>query len=57
MKKNQKIKCDVSNCKYNDINDCKCNLDEIKIVCNCQSEMCKNKDLTICDNFEPQENE
>jgi len=48
-KKNQKIKCEVDSCKYND--SCKnCSLDEIKVSCNCGNPNCK--DETICDSFE-----
>lgn len=50
-KKNQKIKCEVDSCKYND--SCKnCSLDEIKVSCNCGNPNCK--DETICDSFEEQ---
>ena len=45
---NQKIKCEVHNCKY-----CKddnvCELKEIK-VCNCKCGE-SNKELTMCDSF------
>ncbi len=44
----QTIKCDVTNCSYNDC-ECKaCSLEKIK-VCNCSSD--KTKEATICDSF------
>lgn len=51
MKKKQKIKCNVANCKYNNTKDCECNLDEIKVSCNCNNCDCEHKDATICDSF------
>lgn len=51
MKKNQKIKCDVDSCCYNDIDHSLCNLQEIKVCsCNCNDVSCKSE--TICDSFE-----
>lgn len=52
---NQKIKCDVSNCKYNDDTNYLCNLDEIDISCTCNKCQCKNKKETICNSFEEKE--
>lgn len=53
MTKNQKIKCNVESC---DFNDCKCNectLKEIEVSCDCD---CHNNDVkekseTICQSF------
>lgn len=46
---NQKIKCSVESCKYNDC-DCKeCTLKEIKIACDCKK--AEAKDDTICDSY------
>lgn len=50
MKKiNQKIKCDVDSCKYNDCSEKRCQLNEIKISCDYRADC---KDETICDSFE-----
>jgi len=45
-KNNQNIKCNVSKCKFNNTNDELCELDEIKISCDCDKCDCKEK--TIC---------
>lgn len=52
MKKNQKIKCNVTNCKYNNTKNCECNLDEIKVSCDCESCNCKHKSSTVCNSFD-----
>jgi len=49
MKKNeQKIKCDVFECRHCICDECICNLDEIK-VSNCNNN--KDKESTMCDSF------
>ena len=59
MKKNnnkdQTIKCDVESCKYNNTDNCECELDEIKISCNCANDDCTCSEETICDSFEEKE--
>ncbi len=57
MKKNQKIKCDVTNCKYNNDKTSTCNLEEIQVSCNCNACDCETKRETICDDFQAKENE
>ena len=57
MKKSQKIKCNVSNCKYNNTKNCECNLDEIKVSCDCDACDCEHKDATVCESFDSKENE
>lgn len=52
---NQKIKCDVENCKYNDLSDEMCQLDEIKVSCDCNNNEADRKD-TICKSFENDSN-
>lgn len=46
----QKINCNVSSCTYNDCHD-NCNLNEIKVSCDCNSDEVKNKAETICSSF------
>jgi len=48
MKKKQNIKCNVSKCKFNNTQDNFCELDEIKISCDCDSNKCDCKEKTIC---------
>lgn len=48
-KENNKIKCEVESCKYND-EKC-CELDEVKIGCNCENDACSCSDETICKSF------
>ena len=57
MKKanNQTIKCDVTNCKYNDDEKYLCCLNEIDISCTCNKCQCKNKNETIFNSFEEKE--
>ena len=57
MKKNQKIKCNVTNCKYNNVKNCECDLNEIKVSCDCKACDCQDKAETICDGFQANENE
>lgn len=48
-KNNQKIKCNVESCKYNDC-DCKlCTLKEIEVSSDCRK--AEEKDDTICDSY------
>lgn len=49
--KKQTIKCDVSNCKFNNDNECLCTLDSIDITCTCNKCNCKSKTETICNSF------
>lgn len=49
--KKQTIKCDVSNCKFNDDTECLCTLDSVDISCTCNKCNCKNKTETICNSF------
>ncbi len=51
-KKNPSIKCDVESCKHNDTSCGYCDLNEIKISCNCQPTEAEDKDSTICESFE-----
>lgn len=50
--KNQKIKCTVNSCKYNDTSNKLCSLDKISISCTCNSNNCKSYKETICGSFE-----
>lgn len=49
--KKQTIKCDVSNCKFNDDTEYLCTLDSVDISCTCNKCNCKNKTDTICNSF------
>ena len=49
---NQKIKCDVESCKYNDCGKKLCCLDKINVSCTCDCDSCNSKIETICDSFE-----
>lgn len=52
MKKdNKNIRCYVSKCKFNNIKNEFCELDEIKISCNCENDECDCKEKTICDSY------
>ncbi len=48
MKKEQKIKCDVFDCKHCDCESSCCSLNEIK-VCNCNND--RDKESTMCDSY------
>lgn len=48
---NQTIKCDVSNCKYNDDVEYLCTLKKIDITCTCNEDRCNKKTETICNSF------
>ena len=52
-KNDNKIKCDVETCKHNDSKQC--NLDNVKISCNCGCNECNCVDDTICESFEEKE--
>ncbi len=47
----QNIKCNVSKCKFNNIESEHCELDEIKVSCNCGKDECDCKEKTICDSY------
>lgn len=47
---NQKIKCTVCSCKYNGIEDCICNLNEITVA-PFPDTTSRSKDETICSNY------
>ncbi len=51
MKKsnNQKIKCDVESCDYQNCGDC--TLDEIQVDCNCKREEATESKETACKSF------
>lgn len=49
---NQTIKCDVSNCKYNNDVEYLCTLEKIDISCTCNKETCHAKTETICKSFQ-----
>ena len=53
--KNQKIKCDVDSCKFNNSEEQKCDLEEIKVSSTCDNNDCKCTEETICDSFEEKE--
>lgn len=48
MKKDQKIKCDVFDCKHCDCNNNCCVLKEIKVR-NCNND--RDKESTMCDSY------
>lgn len=47
---NQKIKCTVCSCKYNGIEDCNCQLEQITVK-PYPNEDSKSVDETICSNY------
>ena len=51
-KKKQTIKCNVSNCKFNNDTEYLCTLDKIDISCTCNKDKCHNKTETICNSFD-----
>lgn len=57
MKDKQTIKCDVTNCKYNNDEEYLCNLNSVDISCTCNKSECKNKSETICQSFKEKEEE
>lgn len=55
-KKKGTIKCDVEECKYNDIKEERCNLDEIKVTSSSDNNECSDIEDTACESFEVEEN-
>ena len=49
-KNNQKIKCTVCSCKYNGIEDCQCQLEQITVR-PYPDDQSRNPDETICSNY------
>ena len=49
-KNNQKIKCTVCSCKYNGIEDCQCQLEQITVR-PYPDDQSRNHDETICSNY------
>lgn len=47
--KNQKINCDVFDCKHCNCDDCLCELEKIR-VCNCNYNC--DKESTMCDSYD-----
>ena len=54
-KKKGTIKCDVEECKYNDIKEERCSLDEIKVTSSSDNNECVDTEDTSCDSFETEE--
>lgn len=50
-KNNNKIKCDVDTCAYNDNGSKCCELDSIKVSCTCNNDECECCEETICQSF------
>ena len=50
MEKKQKINCDISTCVNNNVEDCMCNLDSIKVGSQGGIKV-ENKEETICQNY------
>jgi len=48
---NQKIKCEVKSCKFNNEIEYLCTLKEIDVSCTCNKNNCKDKIETICNSF------
>ncbi len=49
MNNNQKIKCHVSSCQYQDCNCC--TLTEIQVGCSDQCQNATNQERTVCKSF------
>lgn len=49
---NEKIKCDVESCKYNNNEENYCELDSIQVSCVCDESECEDCNETICASFE-----
>ena len=49
---NNNIKCDVKSCKFQNIEEGMCKLNQIKISCTCNNEDCESNEETICESFE-----
>lgn len=52
MNKNQKIKCEVESCKFQDKKMNCCNLEEIEVGCNRGNTEARDVDATICKSFQ-----
>lgn len=52
MDKNQRIKCEVQSCKFQDKTNNYCDLSEIEVGCDCNKKEAKNIGATICKSFE-----
>jgi len=48
---NQKIKCGVESCQFQDEKKSCCTLDEIKVGCDCGCKEAENSDSTVCKSF------
>ena len=51
-KKKSTIKCDVESCKHQNTEEGLCELDEIKVSCECSNDDCKENQETICESFD-----
>lgn len=51
-KTNKSIKCEVENCKYQNNDKCECELEEIKVVCNCSEDDCCCSSDTSCASYD-----
>ena len=51
-KKKNKIRCDVTNCIYNNIEEGDCTLDKVKISSMDRGSECSNASSTLCQSFE-----
>lgn len=49
---NEKIRCDVESCKYNNNEENYCELDSIQVSCTCDECECDDCNETICASFE-----
>jgi len=49
--KNQKIKCNVHSCDFNDYNCEECKLKQIEVSCECNNNNVHAKSETICKSF------
>ncbi len=54
MAKKQNIKCDVETCKFQNCDKNECELDEIKVSCNCgcNNDEVEDNEETTCASFE-----
>lgn len=51
-KKKSNIKCDVESCKHQNTEEGVCELDEIKVSCECNNDDCECNEETICESFD-----
>ena len=49
---NKQIKCDVESCRHQNSEEGMCELEEIKVSCNCEHDECESNDETVCESFE-----